>query len=70
MRLRRCEHHRVRCVHGDEINAAMTLMDAVFARPYRRAACVDCGCYLLSGLPEPCTVTGEAHSHLGGGDDE
>ena len=48
----------------------MTLMDAVFARPYRRAACVDCGCYLLSGLPEPCTVTGEAHSHLGGGDDE
>ena len=44
----------------------MTLMDAVFARPYRRAACVGCGRYLLSGLPEPCTVTGEAHSHLGG----
>jgi hypothetical protein len=48
---RRCPHRRVRCVHGDEINA----------RRGRRRACQDCGSSLEGPLPEPCTVTGRPH---------
>ena len=57
----RCLHARVRCIHGDEINQAMTLLDAWLNRPYRRARCLDCGKALLHGLPATCTVTGLAH---------
>lgn len=61
MRLRRCPHDRVRCIHGDEINQAMTYLDALTGAPARRARCLDCGRALIQDLPEPCTFTGVPH---------
>lgn len=53
----RCEHEHVRCIHGDEIIAAMPTRG-----PFRRARCRDCGRALDRGLPQPCTYTGRNHA--------
>ncbi len=51
MRLRRCKHEHLRCIHSDEI----------IARRGRRVACSDCGRALPGALPGVCSVTGLPH---------
>lgn len=46
-----CDHLRVRCVHGDEVND----------RGGRRRVCMICGRSLKGPLPRVCFFTGEEH---------
>lgn len=45
-----CDHDRIRCIHGDEINMVRGA----------RAACIDCF-DLFEDLPEYCYYTKEKH---------
>jgi hypothetical protein len=46
----KCDHKRVMCIHGDEINATSG----------KRGRCLDCPKY-LQGLPDYCYYTKELH---------
>lgn len=46
----KCDHKRVRCIHGDEIRA----------KGWHRAACLDCFA-LFEELPPYCYYTKELH---------
>jgi hypothetical protein len=59
MRMKRCLHAHVRCIHGDEI---VSTIRAWHKPILARARCLDCGRALYDEpLPDLCWFTNDLH---------